>query len=275
MKNKKGKKLVVLGAMAALLTLIGVSGSQTYAKYIEEAKVTTQKATVARWGFVQSVTTDNLFANAYGAASAELASPTAYTSAVTAKAFVEGNEIVQPGGTGSLTFHVEGKAEVLAKFTFDSVLRSEIQLGDGSKTYKPIIWSYNIVDSTSNSHQSGDLVVNDVSWEEFSDKLADVEIGVDPNNEVNIDVTISWKWLFETDDGFGNADLTDVANKIKGGVLNTNEADTLLAILSKGSGSLEYNFGDVSYNYAANSKTAMDFDITMKAEQIQEFTPAP
>ena len=35
MKNKKGKKLVVLGAMAALLTLIGVSGSQTYAKYVE------------------------------------------------------------------------------------------------------------------------------------------------------------------------------------------------------------------------------------------------
>ena len=75
---------------------------------------------------------------------------------------------------------------------------------------------------------------------------------------------------FDTDDGSG-ADLTDVANKIKGGVLDTNEADTLLAILSKGSGSLEYNFGDVSYNYAANSKTAMDFDITMKAEQIQAF----
>ena len=274
MKNKKGKKLVVLGAMAALLTLIGVSGSQTYAKYIEEAKVTTQKATVARWGFVQSVTTDNLFANAYGAAAAELASPTDYASAVTAKAFAEGNEIVQPGGTGSLTFHVEGRAEVFAKFTFDSVLRSEIQLGDGSKTYKPIIWSYNVVNATSNSHESGDLTVTDQSWEVFSDKLADVEIGVDPDNDVNINVTISWKWLFDTDDGAG-ADSTEVANKIKGGVLDTNEADTLLAILSKGSGSLEYNFGDVSYNYAANSKTAMDFDITMKAEQIQEFTPAP
>ena len=37
MKNKKGKKLVVLGAMAALLTLIGVSGSQTYAKYVEKS----------------------------------------------------------------------------------------------------------------------------------------------------------------------------------------------------------------------------------------------
>ena len=61
MKNKKGKKLVVLGAMAALLTLIGVSGSQTYAKYIEETDVASTTATVAKWGFVASANADNLF----------------------------------------------------------------------------------------------------------------------------------------------------------------------------------------------------------------------
>ena len=65
MKNKKQKKLVVLAAMGALLALVGVSGSQTYAKYIEETNVPAQSATVAKWGFVAKANVANLFVTAH------------------------------------------------------------------------------------------------------------------------------------------------------------------------------------------------------------------
>ena len=288
MKNKKGKKLVVLGAMAALLTLIGVSGSQTYAKYVESTNVTTQSATVAKWGFVQWVSADNLFGSAYGEATDGLAKPTVTVSktshdaspvttssslvGVSAQAFADAN-IVQPGGSGSLTFNVAGKAEVPAKFEFSASQINDIVLKDTSdKEYHPVEWRY----TATNSSTGTPVVFDQCDWssfEKFAGDLNLAETTVTPNTEVKIEITVEWRWVFDhnTYDGAGNvlkSKATELADVFHSDTLDTNEADTLLGILSKGSGSLEYQYTDVAYHYSAC--TELDVTLSMTATQVQK-----
>ena len=119
MKNKKSKKIMIVGAMAALLTLIGVTGSETYAKYIETQEVTAQQATVAKWGMVVKGNGSKLFADAYKVSADSQAVETTYTDAnVVIKANTEGRYILAPGATGSITFGVS--------FTKTSLTRAEV-----------------------------------------------------------------------------------------------------------------------------------------------------
>ena len=147
MKNKKGKKLVVLGAMAALLTLIGVSGSQTYAKYIESTTVKSTQATVAKWGFVQNTETGKLFGEDYGLDSGTLSSIEAVSGTnITISSVTADSNVVAPGSTGYMTYSIDGLAEVdfEVRFTVDDNKVYDILLDDGiagHDDYLPLLWT--------------------------------------------------------------------------------------------------------------------------------------
>ena len=142
MKNKKGKKLVVLGAMAALLTLIGVSGSQTYAKYVESTTVDAKSATVAKWGFVIHNNVDNLFGLKHDTTD----TPTTGTSSVSnsGESIVASgtSSLVAPGSYGYMTFDIQNESEVKASIDFSLVAGyQDITLTKGGKTYTPLKWT--------------------------------------------------------------------------------------------------------------------------------------
>ena len=252
MKNKKGKKLVVLGAMAALLTLIGVSGSQTYAKYIEEAKVTTQKATVARWGFVQSVTVDYFFGKQYGSVvSDELTKVVAsyntdQSSTLSANARTSSGNIVQPGGSGSLTYTITGYAEVAAEFTFSANATELVELMEGStRIYEPLKWKFSI---NSDSLGEPEYKCDWSSWNDFYNYLTDDAVVVEysAGSLANATVIIEWKWDFSN----GN----DVY-------------DTILGQLAAGADTLNPGTSLAAYS---NSSTTVDVQFGMTATQIQK-----
>lgn len=255
MKNKKGKKLVVLGAMAALLTLIGVSGSQTYAKYVESTTVPSQTATVAKWGVVQQVNANNLFGKNYGAADGGLATTvdtlnkdgtiSAEGVAVTAKS-LGANKIVQPGGSGSLTFGITGQTEVKTQIDFDFTFNSDIFLD----TYNPMKWTL-VVSGTGTAHDNttyGDL-------ETVLDTLGNVSHVYGPNEDAfNIQVSLSWVWEYYVDDA------TDIL-------------DTKLAVLSNKADSTLYKYAELDAEYTDDGvkkySTDVSFGITMTATQVQ------
>ena len=185
MKNKKGKKLVVLGAMAALLTLIGVSGSQTYAKYVESTTVPTQSATVAKWGYTVTTTATSLFGSQYQMDKTALPPETIATvyssgSEITAKAIAPAHNIVAPGTSGFMTVNVLGVAEVdaLLEFGFEAGQIHEIHLGD----YYPLKWTAE-VDLTSDGSFDYSTAADDTGTDPLEKTLNSVltELELDNN----------------------------------------------------------------------------------------------
>ena len=211
MKNKKGKKLVVLGAMAALLTLIGVSGSQTYAKYVESAQATSQTATVAKWDYVVTMNAENLFAEAHKKdADANLSTKTDDTLTAIVLSADSGDNIVAPGVSGSMTFGVVGQSEVAAEHLITFAYTNQVKLTyETTKVYLPIKWEL----EKSNSGvfekvtfaSAHDMDNNVVASKTFTHDLADIAAYfvrdgyVAPNTEIEELYRLSYSWAFSTD----------------------------------------------------------------------------
>lgn len=263
MKNKKGKKLVVLGAMAALLTLIGVSGSQTYAKYIEEAKVTTQQATVAKWGIVMTADAADLFAPTFANPVSELVTVSAKTGSVVASATADQN-ILAPGCSGSLTFSIQGTTEVMTEIALNLTVKNEILLKgvDVANDYNPVRWTLK---------KGGTELLADATLKEIEDLTIDhdgnpstpeIELfakhtitpvyGVE--NTLTItggtfslagDYELSYVWDYELDDA-------------------TDKKDTYLGYLAAG------KLTEIPAIYdTANSNLVTEFDFSLSATQVQ------
>lgn len=225
MKNKKGKKLVVLGAMAALLTLIGVSGSQTYAKYVEGTKTTSQTATVAKWDYVVTMNADNLFAKAHKANVVDLSTKASDTDAKVVLSAGSSN-IVAPGVAGFMTFGVVGHSEVLATHTIDFDVTKQVKLTyDTDKTYMPIKWTLERHNGTeyekvtfANGHDMDYKVISSL---DYTHDLRDIEkyfatngTGTVINQQVEKLYRLSYSWAFYTDAAHDELDtqLGELAN---------------------------------------------------------------
>lgn len=221
MKNKKGKKLVVLGAMAALLTLIGVSGSQTYAKYVEETTVKTQQATVAKWGMIVHANTENLFSNAYvrdGMTQNAIKTDVYTNPSVIIKGSTEGRVILAPGATGSVKFGVVGTAEVSSKVTFNLNSTKEIHLDE----YKPVKWTLKqaassatldtmsvvVDDNGTVGDDTDDVTLSNVNIDKIATYLNRVKEFA-PNTDVHEYYELSYSWVFDGGDA-NNALDTDL-----------------------------------------------------------------
>lgn len=239
MKNKKGKKLVVLGAMAALLTLIGVSGSQTYAKYVDSKEMSTQTATVAKWGFVLDLNANNLFSTDHVTAS-NGTSVTSDDNGVTVNA-ASSTLVIAPGTEGYVTFGITGSAEVksIVKFT---VAGDDVGISDGVKTYEPLKWT--LMKSTApgvggsyNPSAYDEEVLKDATLAEIIEELT-ISQTLSAKENIYANYKLSYVWKFANPDQTGLDDLdTDGVQNLTG-----NQCDTLMGKYANDVDSINNNY---------------------------------
>ena len=114
-EKKDNRKSILLIALLLMLVAIIGFGGYTLSKYITSKK-SEGSAQVAKWGFTIQADNSKLFGSEYKWNENAMASTTDGTGTLTVKADADNTRnLVAPGTTGSMTFSVKGKAEVLAK----------------------------------------------------------------------------------------------------------------------------------------------------------------
>ncbi len=219
MKDKKRLSIICV-AVLLLVAVIGMS-AYTFAKYVTSASVTSQSATVAKWGFVVSANADDLFGSDY--------TGTGLATKVEGDGISvnSNNATVAPGTTGSMTFSISGTAEVLAQLTVTAT-GTDVSLtkgeGEDAQTYNPIKWTL----KKGNTVVSAVIDNKNVTFENAT--LATVLTYLGSIKETITagqasshagDYTLTWAWAFEnTESGIDG--------------LSANEADTLLGQAANG-----------------------------------------
>lgn len=257
-RNNNSRRLMAIIAVVLMVCLILAMGAVTFAKYITSGTTGDQTATAAKWGFVVSVDASKLFGEEYKGTG--LATTTSDTGTVVVKASETGKNVLGPGTKGSMTFSINGSAEVLAQLKISigaisgKTAVEEIHVGD----YYPVKWT---------------LTKNEANVEgAVSTTLATV-IGklnstttYTPGTSSNVDdsYTLSWEWALEQ----GEEDDAKATNNIK---------DTAIGYKADGKA---YNdvkaYLDTSVIADAtvydNIETTMSFNLTISVEQIQTKT---
>lgn len=231
-ENKKMKKGFLIGALAVLLGVVGYTGGQTFAKYISTMETESATATVAKWGYTLSADASNLYGKQYvNDGSVTLAT---VDDDATAEIVVQGTsgDKVAPGTTGKATFSVQGQPEVLSKLTVTSAV-TDISLSDGTNTYLPLKWSVTGTAKVGGTnHLTSDIQDGTAQQvKEFLDGLSTATIPA--NTLVDINLTISWEWVFE---GVASTQVLDLFTADASDTLTGDEADTVLA-----NGGVHYN----------------------------------
>ena len=232
-KSKQNSgKIIIAVVMAALLIAILCIGTLTFAKYVTNESSDALQGTVAKWGYVVTVTADGLFPANYTKGEGNYAVK-ATGDGVAVKA---AGAAVAPGTTGSLTFTVVGTAEVAAKITIDvGGNQQDIVLAytDATAEYHPIKWTLS---------KGGVNLVENKTLSELATAVAAINnLYVAAGTAVNDTYTLTWTWDFE-----GN-----------------NTADTDLANIQAGTGTVSSTVD------RSKTKTALDFVLTIGIEQVQ------
>ena len=275
MKNKKGKKLVVLGAMAALLTLIGVSGSQTYAKYVESTEVDAKSATVAKWGFVYNADISKLFGDAYDLDGDDGSTVGVYTadSSLVVKASASAKNVVAPGTKGQMTFSIIGEAEVdvdlditMPTSVTDIFLDTD---GVAGGRYYPLKWTLSL-DDTNDGNSNYTALVENKNLADCLNELSD-KYHYPAGTPVYLNYKLEWRWDLTNSGKTEVAVAASIGETEYADFLTYDEADTILAILNSertGNG-LQFNYDNVKTSYASSEKTVSFTDFTISLTQVQ------
>lgn len=250
MKKQKQKKILVVAAIALMIALVSGMGAMTYARYISSGTTGTQQATAAKWGFVVTATTTDLFATNYDDVDDDGVATKVDTNGDISVKAASSAKIVAPGTTGSMKIDVNGVAEVKAKvtFKFDETLTSDIALvKGGADVYNPVKWSIS----------GGGLNETNLTLAELITALKGKSTTIEAGTSLSDSYTISWEWAFNTDD----------ATSIK---------DTLIGFKSFGAGvDLEKAIAPDGATYATHMDayddviTTLKFALTIVVEQIQ------
>lgn len=254
MKTRKNKKMLVAVAMVLMIALVAGMGAMTYSKYITSGKTGEQTATAAKWGFVVTVNTENLFGSDYNKDGANAVAKVGGSGALVVNGTADA-KVVAPGTTGSMTINISGKAEVNARLTIkkaDDFELKEIKYD----TYNPIKWT--LTDgSTTTQYATLSDVINALSG------TSQVLVA---GTEYNKNYTLSWEWPLET-----------TTTGLNG--TNRNVEDTLIGFKANGT-----SWGDISETYVGDYqigsadteakynaiKTTMSFSLVVSVEQTQE-----
>ena len=267
-ENKRRKGLIFVMLLALVVAL--AFGGYTFSKYIT-TKQQSGQAQVAKWGFKISVNAADLFGKNYiwdNGKNGSVVTTEADKSKVTVQAAADNtNNVVAPGTKGSMTFKVEGKAEVLAQLELalsdvkDIVLK--ISKGGTAYEYYPVKWTLKqgattLVDGGKLSEVETKLngTGNDKPWN------SKIEV----NTEITHDFTLSWEWAF--DGSAVPADLTalglkaDQLDTILGYLMNGTTVDDICAQL--GLSSTEYTIDK------DNSVLKTEFKLDIEVVQLQK-----
>lgn len=268
-ENKRRKGLIFVMLLALVVAL--AFGGYTFSKYIT-TKQQSGQAQVAKWGFKISVNAADLFGKNYiwnNGKNGSVVTDEADNTKVTVQTGGDYN-VVAPGTKGSMTFKVEGKAEVLAQLKLklsdvkDIVLK--ITKGGASYEYYPVKWTLTKVGVTA-------PLVNGGKLSEVMTKLNDANAAWNRNINVNTDITpekydftLSWEWAF--DGSTVPTDLTALG-------LEADQLDTILGYLMNGTtvDDIYTQLGLNSTEYTIdkdNSVLKTEFKLDIEVVQLQK-----
>ena len=250
-KKDNRKSILVIGLLLLLVAVIGFGG-YTMSKYVTKKSVQGNTAQVAKWGFTVTAENDKLFGDKYS--NGKIA---ATDDKLTVKADSAGTNLVAPGLSGSMTFTVAGKAEVLAKVSVamnaadgkaaieDVVLN--YKKGETAGTYSPVKWT---LTRKSKGETAATALVNEGTLANVQTELAKLyNANTAIATELNDEYTLSWAWAFE-----------NTANP------DTDALDTLLGWTANGT--------DIPTDYGftvekAGTCTNISFSIEISVTQVQ------
>lgn len=245
-KFNKKKKMLVMASIVLMLTMVVGMGAFTFAKYVT-TQTAGDRANTAQWGFVITADASDLFGTDYTLSGTGTSATVVETGkGVAVKATGTGN-VVAPGTTGSMTFSISGKAEVLAKVSLEWTETADIHLD----AYYPVKWTITERDTIGESVIETPVCTN----AKLFDALTALESKVDgigsiaPGTVVNKTYVISWTWAFDS----GN-----------------NKSDTVLGLLAGGKTVEQIN--DIYKENtvtAGNYSTSIDFGFTVTVEQTR------
>lgn len=276
--NKKTRGIIIAAILVLLLAILALCGT-TFARYITQTSKPAQQATVAKWGFVANINTDNLFGDKYQGGTI-FTKTESDTDKADVKAAASANKLVAPGTKGSMTFSVTGSAEVLAKITanMDATKISEVSLKDNkagealnTTPYTPIVWKLETGTDGSTWSEPDSTIKTLAAIATEINKLNKI---VEPGSAAETNYyRISWEWAM------GDANV----------LTQNNIYDTILGYAAKGAGTYgQYTVAVVdetkgTYTVVDNRNTTdtaddvtytatikVAFDLTVGVMQIQD-----
>ena len=189
MKKNKMMRLASFLLVATLLTTSMISG--TFAKYVTEGSAS-DSARVAKWGVAITATGDEAFAPKY-----DDAAKTDGTKVVSAV----GDDVLAPGTNGTLGgIKITGKPEVMVNVAVTADLNLDGWVLAGDVEYCPLVFTV-----------AGEEIKMDENITTVEALEAAVEAKLTALSATNVpantdlatdrDVTITWEWPFEGNDG--------------------------------------------------------------------------
>lgn len=260
--RNNSRRLMAIIAVVLMVCLILAMGAVTFAKYISSGTTGDQTATAAKWGFVVTVDASDLLGENYSVQGSDTLATVVTADGVAVKANADSGNLVAPGTTGSMTFSIQGTAEVLAKITINVADGStEIHVGD----YYPVKWTL----------QKAGVAVENGTDKKLSEIVTllnneskEIEAGA-TTFETAVEYTLSWKWDLEV----GSDATTKATNNAKDTLIGYKAASKTYAELSgisvggnvlAGTGGIVTS--ETDYN---NIVSTMSFNLTISVEQVQ------
>lgn len=245
-KRKNNGKTAVIAVLLFALIAILCFGGYTLSKYVTSSS-DKGVAQVAKWGYTLKADGSNLFGKNYKF-DGVVSKATADTAGLTVKASGDYN-VIAPGTTGSMTFKIEGRAEVKALIAMgihpkkDVVLKLQ-KAGGEEIVYQPVKWTLKkngvVVTGAENT------TLTEVALTFHSDPV----VGVKEAGAVLAETTyeLVWAWAFEGTENFTG--------------ITVNELDTILGRRADDASYAAY--GDWTIKDVC---TEIDFDFDMQVTQ--------
>ena len=266
-KKDNRKSIFVIALLLLLVAVIGFGG-YTLSKYVTK-KSETGSASVAKWGYTITSDTTNLFGANYkydnDNSTTVIATATDANLTVKASDNPQSNRVA-PGTHGSMTFTIDGKAEVLAQLNISMTNVKDVKLAysykDGTDvktgSHTPVKWTltFKNTENTTTIPVSGGSLADIENY--FKGDAANATVKPGETATINGTYTISWVWAFET-----GANDNDKA-------LN-NELDTLLGMVANaGKDHTAVTNGKYTEVIGADTNTTISFDLSISIVQLQK-----
>ena len=261
-KKDNRKSIFVIALLLLLVAVIGFGG-YTLSKYVTN-KSESGSASVAQWGYTIKADASGIFGTDYVYNTDKAASivKTTESTALTVSAKnTDRTNRVAPGTTGSMTFEVNGTAEVLSQIkisiaeeNFSDVVLKYTEGADTTvKTYAPVKW-------TLKKEGEETALVDGKTLTDVKEALAKLyktaegkDVATAVNTEVNDKYTLSWAWAFET----GNDAAAKAVN---------NKLDTLLGMIANDNNVT----ANGNYKKAEGTSTEIKFTLDISVVQLQK-----
>lgn len=211
-KKDNRKSIFVIALLLLLVAVIGFGG-YTLSKYVTK-KSESGSASVAKWGYTITADASGLFGKDYKFATTNSTVTNDNTGLTVSANNTDRTNRVAPGTTGSMTFSVNGTAEVLSQIkisiadtNFSDVVLKYTEGEDTTvKTYAPVKWTLKKEGATAALVDGKTLTDVKAALAKLYKTEAGKDVATAVNAAINDKYTLSWAWDFSTNDVNDNLD---------------------------------------------------------------------